>query len=103
MHPRVGKRSRYNATEQKKPESKVVEFIQVNTKKSITIKQEYLYLEDVKTALNIHHLEHNIRLMKWMTAKLGSGIKPEQLIRTLEESIEKDRHRLQKTYRIKID
>jgi hypothetical protein len=103
MHPRVGKRSKYNATEQKKQVSKAVEYIHLNTKKSITIKQEYLYLEDVKTAMNIHHLEQNIRHMKWMIERLKSGARSEVLIRTMEESIEKDRHRLQKTYRIKID
>ena len=103
MHPRVGKRSLYNATEPKKPESKAVEFIRVNTKKSLTIKQEYIYLEDVKSALNIHHLEQNINLKKWLLGLLREGKKPELLIRMLEESAEKDRHRLQKTYRINIE
>ena len=65
MHPRIGKRSKYNATE-KKTESKAVEFILRNTKKSITLKEEYLYFEDVKTAMNIHHLESQIRLKRWL-------------------------------------
>ena len=103
MHPRVGKRSLYNATEPKKPESKAVEFIRVNTKKSVTLKQEYLYLEDVKSALNIHHLEHNINMKRWLLGMLKEGKKTELLIRLLEESVEKDRHRLQKTFKIHIE
>ena len=99
MHPRIGKRSKYNATE-KKPESKVVEFVRLNTKKSITLKQEYLYLEDVKTALNIHHLEQNIRLKRWMLKQLATGSPAARIISVLENSIEQDRHMLQKNYKI---
>lgn len=102
MHPRIGKRSKYNATEEKKPESKAVEYIVLNTKKSITLKQEYLYLEDVKTALNIHHLEQNIKLKRWVIRQINSGVKGEKLVASLEKSVEQDRHHLQKTYKISL-
>jgi hypothetical protein len=101
MHPRIGKRSKYNQTE-KKPESKAVEFIVLNTKKSITLKQEYLYLEDVKTALNIHHLEQNIVLKRWLVGQIQTGQPTDKLVGLLEKSFEQDRHRLQKMYKISI-
>ena len=101
MHPRIGKRSKYNATK-KKTESKAVEFILRNTKKSITLKEEYLYLEDVKTAMNIHHLEQSIRLRKWFLNQIKSGVKHDALAGMLEQAVEKDRHQLQKTYKISV-
>jgi hypothetical protein len=101
MHPRIGKRSKYNTTEKKK-ETKAVEFIVRNTKKSITLKQEYLYLEDVKTALNIHHLEENIRIRKALLDQLKAGCSSGTLIGQLENAVDHDRHRLQKLYKISI-
>jgi len=101
MHPRIGKRSKYNETH-KQPESKTVEFIIRNTKKSIALKQEYLYLEDVKTALNIHHLEQHIRLKRWLIRQMKTASSPEKIISTLEKSVEQDRHRLQKYFRINL-
>jgi len=101
MNPRIGKRSRYNETA-RQPESKAVEFIVRNTKKSLTLKQEYLYLEDVKTALNIHHLEQHILVKRWMIGLLGAGVDPKKIIEVLEDSLEQKRHRLQKNYKISV-
>lgn len=101
MHPRIGKRSKYNKTTQP-TESKVVEFIKHNTKKSITLKQEYLYLADVKTALNIHHLEQNIQLKRWFLSQINKSISQSDIKSHLEGSIENDRHRLQKNYKISL-
>ena len=101
MNPRIGKRSKYNET-QGQPESKAVEFIVRNTKKSITLKQEYLYLEDVKTALNIHHLEQNIHLKRWLIEQLKQSSAEARLLSALEQSVENDRHRLQKKFRISL-
>jgi hypothetical protein len=101
MNPRIGKRSKYNTGEDKiKP--KAVSYIELNTKKNITIRQEYLYLEDVKTAMNIHHLETSIQLKRWLLNELVSEPGTEKLIGILERSIDHDRHRLQKNYRITI-
>ena len=101
MNPGIGKRSQSNQQE-KKPSAKAVEFIHRNTKKSIALKQEYLYLEDVKTALNIHHLETSIRLKKWMIKQVKEQDGNNRWMEVLENSAEKDRHRLQKTYKIKL-
>lgn len=101
MNPGIGKRSQINRQE-KKTRAKAVEFIHRNTKKSITLKQEYLYLEDVKTALNIHHLEINIQLKKWLINLIKMDTTKERRINILEESAEKDRHKLQKIYKIKL-
>lgn len=101
MNPRIGKRSKYNETA-KQPESNAVVFIERNTKKSITLKQEYLYVEDVRTALNIHHLEVHIRLKRWLIGQLSTGKSQESLLKVIEESMEHDRHRLQKHFKIKM-
>lgn len=101
MNPRIGKRSQYNKQEEK-PLSKAVEFVHRNTKKNITMKQEFLYLEDVKTAMNIQHLENNIRSKRWFIEQLTKGIDPNLLLKKIDESIEKDRHVLQKTFRITL-
>lgn len=101
MNPRIGKRSTTSDLK-KQPQAKVVDFIIQNTKKSITLKQEYLYLEDVKTALNIHHLEVNIRLKRWMIQQLQNVNNKIQFIETIEQSIENDRHHLQKKFQIKV-
>jgi len=101
MHPRIGKRSKYNETDNQ-PNSKAVGFIIRNTKKSIALKQEYLYLDDVKTALNIHHLEQHIRLKRWLIKQMKTASNPDKIIRTLEKSVEQDRHRLHKNFRINL-
>ncbi|MCF8368476.1 MAG: hypothetical protein K9G76_05490 [Bacteroidales bacterium] len=101
MNPNIGRRSLYNK-EQPKRVSKAVEYIHRNTKKSITLKQEYLYLEDVKTALNIHHLETNIIIKRWLLKQLNQKTSNETFLKVLGESIEKDRHILQKTYKISL-
>ncbi|HPE54912.1 MAG TPA: hypothetical protein P5514_09005 [Bacteroidales bacterium] len=101
MNPRIGKRSKYNAREVK-PKPKSVAYIELNTKKNITIKQEYLYLEDVKTAMNIHHLETSINLKKWFLRELGNDPKYENLKQFIDQSIDQDRHYLQKKYRITL-
>ncbi len=101
MNPRIGRRSKYNAREEK-PKPKSVAYIELNTKKNITIKQEYLYLEDVKTAMNIHHLETSIILKRWFMKELGVDPANEDLRQLLDKSIEHDRHRLQKNYHITV-
>lgn len=101
MNPRIGKRSKYNAKDEK-PKPKSVLYIELNTKKNLTIKQEYLYLDDVKTAMNIHHLETSIQLKRWFLDKSKSGSDIQIIRELLEDSIENDRHRLQKKFRISI-
>lgn len=101
MNPGIGKRSNSNRPE-KKTTAKAVDFIYRNTKKSITLKQEYLYLEDVKTAMNIHHLETNILLKKWMIKQVKKNDDNNRWMEILENSVDQDRHKLQKIYKIKL-
>ena len=99
MNPRIGRRSLYNKLA-KKPKPAAVGFIERNTKKNITMKQEFLYLEDVKLAMNIHHLETNIKLKRWLLNEIKKRPNYQRFSEIINDSIEKDRHRLQKDYRI---
>ena len=83
-----------------KPKTKTVEFIELNTHNNITMKRDFLYLEDVKTAVNINHLEVSIKLKRWLLSQLKSNIDRKRLLEIMEESADKDRHRLQKRYKI---
>ena len=85
-----------------KPKTKTVEFIELNTHNNITMKRDFLYLEDVKTAVNINHLELSIKLKRWLLSQLNRNIDRKKLIEIMEESADKDRHRLQKRYKISI-
>ena len=64
------------------------------------MKREFLYLEDVKYAININSLEERINLKRWLIKQLQTNKSIEKLILTLFDSMEKDRHLLQKHYRI---
>lgn len=101
MNPRIGRRSLYNKLE-KKQKSVAVEFVERNTKKNITMKQEFLYLEDVKTAMNIHHLEMNIKLKRWLLNEIKKNPNYQKFSEIISDSIEKNRHRLQKEFRITL-
>lgn len=101
MNPNIGRRSLYNKRKEK-PKSKSVLFVEQNTKKSIAMKQHFLYLEDVKTAMNIHHLEVSINLKKWMKEEMERSLELQRFLEVLDESIEKDRHRMQKAFKISI-
>ena len=85
-----------------KPKTKTVEFIELNTHNNITMKRDFLYLEDVRTAVNINHLEVSIKLKRWLLSQLNRNIDRKKLIEIMEESADKDRHRLQKRYKISI-
>ncbi len=101
MNPRIGRRSLYNKLE-KKPKSAAVEFIERNTKKNITMKQEFLYLDDVKIAMNIQHLEMNIKFKKWLLNEIKQQPNYEKFSEIINNSIDKDRHRLQKAFKITL-
>jgi len=102
MNPRIGRRSLYNKLE-KTPKSAAVEFVERNTKKNITMKQEFLYLEDVKLAMNIHHLELNIKFKRWFLSEFKKQPNYKKLYESISESVEKDRHRLQKQFKIALE
>jgi len=102
MNPRIGRRSLYNKLE-KKPKLAAVEFVERNTKKNITMKQEFLYLEDVKLAMNIQHLEMNIKLKRWFLSEIKKHPNNQEFYEIISNSIEKDRHRLQKGFKITLE
>ena len=85
-----------------KAKTKAVEFVELNTNNNITMKRDFLYLEDVKIAININHLEVSVKLKRWLLSQLKNHIDRKRLLEVLEESADKDRHLLQKKYKISV-
>ncbi len=96
-------------------------FVESNTHKNITLRAEYMYIEDAKTAININTLEKRIKLKRWLIRQLQSIQIDETyansplergktqsvrgvslLIQSLFDSSDKDRHTLQKRFRITL-
>ena len=102
MNPNIGKRAGIYQKATKKKPSAARDFIEVNTHKNIVLKRDFMYLEDVKTAININTLEKRIKLKKWLKMRLQGSDTKAELVRLLEDLIDKDRHRLQKVYKITI-
>jgi hypothetical protein len=100
MKPTHGKRSTTHKQPEEKKPSVVRTFIEINTHHNISMKREYVYIEDVKEAININTLEERIKLKRWLIKQLQVSISKEELIQVLFDSEEKDRHRLQKNYKI---
>lgn len=113
MKPSHGQRSSLNRSTEEKQLSAARQFIEANTHHNISMKREYVYIEDVKDAININTLEERLILKRWLIKQLQKGqaeeatsgavSKPyEALIRLLSDSEEKDRHRLQKDFKIRV-
>ncbi len=101
MKPTIGKRAGlYKRQEEKKP-SAARQFVEINTHHNIVMKREFMYIEDVKEAININTLEERIRLKRWLIAQLKSNSK-DKLVEALEVIADKDRHTLQKRFKISI-
>jgi hypothetical protein len=56
MNPNITKRAGINKNNAEKKPSAVWNFMKLNTYHNITMKRQFIYLEDVKTAINIKHL-----------------------------------------------
>ena len=93
MNPRIGRRSTLNL-EKRQIKNKVVSFIEKNSHKVIGIREEFVYLEDVKTAMNINALEQRMGTKKWVLELLNKKYDKDYIIRKINESAELDRHRL---------
>jgi len=93
MNPKHRKQTD-NYKEKEKEKSAVVKFVEINTKRNITIKREFLYLEDVKLAININSLEERRNTKLKILQMLKKSNNFETLIQTLEKSADLDRHRL---------
>jgi hypothetical protein len=95
MKPTHGKRSAlFTAKEEKKTVARL--FIEVNTHHNISMKREFVYIEDVKVAINMNTLK------RWLIKQLQASKSREELIQLLFDSEEYDRHRLQKDYKITL-
>jgi hypothetical protein len=113
MKPTFEKQAGINKPRTESKPSAIRQFVEINTHKNITIRREYMYLEDVKEAININTLEERIKLKKWLIRQLqkiqaqqattGVVSKPNKiLIQSLFDSSDKDRHTLQKRYRFTL-
>ena len=64
MKPTIGSRATINKRKKGKRPSASRRFVEINTHHNITMKREFLYVEDVKEAININTLEERIRLKR---------------------------------------
>ena len=95
MRPQVGKRAKKNQdAEKEKTLSR--EFIEKNLKKNLAIREEYLSLEDIKTAININAIEQRIyarnKILHWLKENYPTTL----IIEKIEEENHFDRHRMNK-------
>ena len=102
MKPTIGRGARTFIANEEKKSSIVRNFIEINTHHNISMKREYVYIEDVKEAININTLEERILIKRWLIKQLQLSKSIEELIQILFDSEEKDRHRLQKDFKITI-
>ena len=101
MKPTIGKRAGlYKRQEEKKP-SASCHFVEINTHHNIVLKREFMYIEDVKEAININTLEERIKLKRWLISQLKQNSN-DKLVEALEIMADKDRHTLQKRFKISI-
>ena len=99
MRRRIGKGAIKPEAEKEKLE--VVKYIENNVQNNLALRRDHLYLEDVKTAININTLEQRIILRKKIIDLLESELPKERIKGKVSEALEKDRHRLTKHYRVK--
>ena len=101
MKPTIGKRAGLNKRKEEKKPSAVRQFVEINTHHNIVMKREFMYIEDVKEAININTLEERIILKRWFISQLKAQSN-DKLVGVLEEMAEHDRHTLQKKYKITL-
>jgi hypothetical protein len=53
MNPNIGKRAALYKQPNEKPRTLARQFIELNTPQNISVKRDFVYLEDVKIAINI--------------------------------------------------
>nr|NQU93093.1 hypothetical protein [Bacteroidota bacterium] len=95
MRPQIGKRTNKNSN-QEYPKTMSREFIEKNLRKNLAIREEYLPLEYVKTAININAIEQRIFVRKKVIQMLKENYTNDELIGKFEDENHFDRHRLQK-------
>jgi hypothetical protein len=102
MWPNYYKRSGKDKRKNDTPPSAIRQLLRINTHSDTSVIQEFIYLDDVKTMININTLEERIALKKWLIKQLQASKSKEELIQLLFDSEEKDRHRLQKEFKISV-
>lgn len=100
MKPTIGKRAENNLHLAEKPPSAARQFVEINTHNNITLKSDFMYTEDVKIAININTLEERITLKRWLIKQLEGNTSKENLIQELSNIAEKERHLLQKRFKV---
>lgn len=93
MRSQIGKRAK-KQEEKHQPKTLSREFVENNLRKSISIREEYLVLNDVKTAININAVEQRILARNNVLKLLRQKITSEKLIEIIEEQNHYDRHRM---------
>ncbi len=95
MRPQIGKRA--DRSEEASVEKTLSrEFIEKNLRKNLAIREEYLPLQEIKTAININAIEQRIFTRNRMIHFLKENISQETLIKKLEDENHFDRHRMMK-------
>ena len=95
MRPQIGKRAQLTSGKEKE-KTLSREYIENNLRKNLTISEEYLPLEEIKTAININAIEQRIFTRKKLIKLLHQDIQPDAIIQQLLEENHFDRHRMMK-------
>jgi len=100
MKPTIGKRAGLYQQREEKPLSITRQFVEINTHQNIAMKRQFMFIEDAQTAININTLEERLKLTRWLLKQLQSGVRIDSLTQQLSKLEEKQRHTLQKRFRI---
>lgn len=100
MRKQIGNRS--VKPSEKPSKLKVVEFVENNTQNNLALRRDHLYLEDVKSAMNINTLEQRVILRKQILRLLDEGVPSTRLRQLLLQANEKDIHLMIKNYQLKM-
>jgi hypothetical protein len=99
MNPRVGKRAGQYVPPAEKPKTKSRLFIESRKQHNMSMKEDYLRMQDVEKAINMNALEQRLVTKLKILKMLESKLPKEKLAEKLEEEIHLDWHRLKKYYR----
>lgn len=93
MNPRVGSRASQYVAPVEKPKTKAHLFIESRIQHNLSMKEDYLRMKDVATAINMNALEQRLTSKQKVLKLLKSNLPKEKLIEKLEEEMHIDRHR----------
>jgi hypothetical protein len=99
MRPQVGKRANQYKAPKEKLKTKARLFIESRLKHSLALKDDYLLMRDVATAVNMNALEQRILAREQVLKLMEKKLSREKVMEKVGEMNEQDRHRLSKFYR----